>query len=68
MPERGTGEAIILGQDLEIEHVDVAIVIEVGGGRCGSVLAHANGQGIELVDQVVAVDIAGDQVDGGHGG
>lgn len=55
------------GEHFEVEHVDRAVVVQVGSGRCSQVVVDTDGQGIELVDDIVAVDIARKQGDGRHG-
>jgi len=61
LPGNRASLAIVGCQKLKIENVDVAVVIQVCGGWGGSVVVHANGHGIELVDDVIAINITSQQ-------
>lgn len=63
-PNCRTRIAVVLRQQFEVQHVDGAVVVQVCGGGRGSVVTHANGQRVELIDHVVAVDVASQQCDG----
>ena len=61
---------VILCQEFEVEHVDNAVIVQVCGGGDGCVVAHADGHGIELVNNTIVVNVACQQCDGwlGNGG
>src|SRR5215217_3871326 len=60
-PGNGTGGSIVVGQQFEIQNVDDSIVVQVGGARRGSVVVHPDRQRIELIDDVVPVNVTGQQ-------
>src|SRR5215212_9919416 len=60
-PGNGTDGSIIVGQQFEIQNVDDSIVVQVGGARRGSVVVHPDRQRIELIDDVVPVNVTGQQ-------
>ena len=62
MPGDGTSLAVISRQDLEIEHIDDTVVVQVCRREVGGVIVHADGHGIELIDDIVVVDIARNQL------
>src|SRR5215213_8917536 len=63
-PGNGTDGSIVVGQQFEIQNVYDSIVVQVGGARRGSVVVHPDRQRIELIDDVVPVNVTGQQ---GHG-
>ena len=68
LPGNRTDFAVVTGKEFEVENVDVAVAVEVGGGGCRRVVAHANGHGIELVNDTIVVNITRRQTDLRHGG
>ena len=65
MPGDWTGLAIVLCQELKVEHVDGPVVVQVCCGWGGCVVAHADRHRVELVDDIVVVDIPCQQADSG---
>ena len=67
LPSNRSGLAIITGEKFKVENVDRAVTVEIGsGGRC-RVVAHADGHGIELVNNTIVVNITSRQADRRHG-
>jgi len=58
-PGDRTGIAIVGGQELQVEYVDHAVVVQVRGRGRGAVVVHTNGQGVELIDDTIPIDITG---------
>ena len=65
MPGDGTRLSVILCQEFKIEYVDGAVVVQICGGRFGSVVTHTDGHRVELVNDFVTVNIASQE---GHRG
>lgn len=63
LPLKWTGCSIIAGQELQIQHVDDPIIVQVCGSGSGCVVAHPDRQGIELIDDIVIDNITGQQSD-----
>lgn len=63
LPLKWTGCSIIAGQELQIQHVDDPIIVQVCGSGNGCVVAHPDRQGIELIDHIVVDNITGQQSD-----
>lgn len=59
--------AIVLGEKLKIEYIDRIVVIQICCSRNVRVVAHADCEGIELIDHVVPVNIACQQCNRWHG-
>jgi len=68
LPGQWAGLSIVAGQQFEIEDVDDPIPIQICRGWNGQVVIHANGQRVELVDNVIAIDITRQQTDFWHVG
>lgn len=49
--------AVVPRQLFQVEHIDDAIAVEVRHFRDGRVVAHTDGEGVELVDHVVPVNV-----------
>ena len=62
-PRLRAGHAIVSSQQLQIEHIDHPISVQIRLGRGGRIVVHPNRQRIELVDHVVAINIARPQRD-----
>ena len=67
LPGDWTRSAIVTSQKFKIQNIDDTIIVQVCGGGCGGVIAHAQRHGIELIDHIIAVNIASQQANGGHG-
>ena len=66
LPGNRSRFAIVAGKKLEVKHVDCAVIVQIsGGGSCG-VVAHANGQCVELINNAVPIDVTSGQSNGGH--
>src|SRR4030095_13101651 len=63
-PGDRTRFSIIGGEKFKIEHIDDPIVIHISFRGSCFVVIHPNGQRIELIDEMVAIDIPGNQSDG----
>lgn len=57
--------SIVASQLFQIQDVDDTIIVQVRFGWGGGVVAHPDRQGIELVDNTIAVEIARQQGKGG---
>lgn len=51
--------SVVAGEQFQIQNIDHAVIVQVCLGWGGGVVTHANRQCVELVDHVVAVNIAG---------
>src|SRR5690349_2165997 len=66
IPDLWGGFPIITRQQFEVQDVNHAIIVQVSlRGGCG-IVAHPDRQGIELIDHIITIDIAGQQADRGH--
>src|SRR5215211_4868047 len=67
-PSYWPGLAIVSGEKFQIEYVDHIVVVEISSCRAGGVVAHANRQGIELINRVIVVYVTGQERDLWHRG
>ena len=57
LPNNRTCFAVIPSQQFKVKHVDYAVVVQVCRSGSRSVVTHADGQGIELIDDVIAINV-----------
>src|SRR5215207_6012469 len=63
LPGKRTRLPIVLSKKLQIKNVDDPIVVQVcRRGNC-AVVAHANGHGVKLINDVIVVNVASEQYD-----
>ena len=58
LPGNGAGLSIVLSEELQIQHVDDSIIIQVCGFWRRSVVAHPDRHGVELIDHAIVINIA----------
>ena len=67
LPKHRTSFPIVTSQQFQIQNIDDTVIVQVCSSWSGAVVAHADGHGIELIDDIVVINIAGKQADGWHG-
>ena len=57
LPKHRAGFSIVTSQQFQIQNVDDTVVVQVCSSWSGAVIAHADGHGVKLIDDIVVINI-----------
>jgi hypothetical protein len=66
LPKHRTGFSIVTSQQFQIQNVDDTVIVQVCGSWGGAVVAHTDGHGVKLINDIVVINITRKQTDGWH--